>query len=402
MSIPIALASPVIPIAVVSAQSADHIQLPNDWAIFETRVDYVLFRSSESQGMAGYFTEPPEQAAKSMLIGLGIPQDTIVVQSEDGLTLALAKIKASKTSENLTLFAMTRAARDGRTALVFHVLRGAPDDVVLKMSSASLPVLHRLAGITGPVSDQRQASNEGDERPAPKNLAYSGPLKPVAKAPADLVGYWRGDGVRNEYRYPSGLTIVAIHDDYVFTPGGYFISGAPSGVGFGDKGALAMMAEEPGRAGIFVVKPSQIELRYANGKIETLNYRKHGQAYSIQAGIAGVGYMGQKTIAPDGYKLNGVWVNSRITDTGAGFVSGASYIHFTASGQFLYSNSVSFSGAAMTSIQRDPSIGGTYSIADGAITLRYANGREEVMSIFWETSPSSAMWLNGSMYQPAG
>ena len=380
-----------------AAQNLSDIVLPEGWTETKREANAITFTTPYSDGVAGYLDVPPEQAIHTLLGPMNIPANRMNVQSQDGFTVAMALQQDGK-----MISVVSRRADNGRTASILNLMRTPASDGMNALSQASIPLLRAMTESGGAPSRMASSPDEAaSEPPARITQSYTGPLKPLAKAPPALIGYWRADGMRNEYRYPGGLTMVAITDDYVFTPGGYFISGSPRGVGFGDKGALATMADAPEQAGIFIVKPSHIELRYANGKTETLDYSKDGQAFNIQGGIAGVGYMGQKTIAPDGFKLNGVWVNNRISDTGVGFVSGASYIHFTASGQFLYSNSVSFAGAAMTSIQRDPSIGGTYSIADGAITLRYANGREEVMSLFWESSPDRAMWLNGAMYKPA-
>lgn len=343
------------------------------------------FKTPEGIAIVMLVEGTAKEAGLKVMRAMDVPDGEIITKHNSGVEMAVAR-NAGK-----PFISFASGIGDGMAMVIFRALPSANDEILSSATRESLALLMQMA----PLSYAAASANEASPSVA---LSPNIPTEPATKAPPALVGLWLGLDSGYSIDYTGSGSWGTTIGGYTFTSGGYFIKDVPEGTGFGDLGAIQTIARDAEQAGTFTVTPRTIELLYANGKTESLEYTKSGGDYDISFGN---GYLSKKVIAPDGYRLNGTWLNKRLTNAGAGWISGQSYVHFTADGHFLYSNTVSLSNAAMTSINRSPSTGGTYSIADGAITLDYADGRKEVMSLFWETSPNSALWLDNDMYKPA-
>ncbi len=253
-----------------------------------------------------------------------------------------------------------------------------------------------MTGFTGAASATPTTAVVQPVRPV---VAKPAPVPPTTAStgPAGLVGIWRSDWVENQFRAFSGLTLVAMNNTLVFTRGGYFIDGVPEGAGFDDAGAQTMMRSKPSLAGRYTVQPGKIVLSYADGHTETVDAKRAGNAWTLNYNGK---WMSSKLLFPDGATLSGTYSNENITNAGGGiFVVGDHDFSFTADGRFARGSQVSMSAPAVSSRDGGTRDSGRYRIQGSALILDYADGRQEVLSLFQETR-GAAIWLNDQMYQP--
>ncbi len=269
--------------------------------------------------------------------------------------------------------------RDGLTKDIF----GAP-----VASGASGPAARGLA--SGPAAKAQTA-------PPPLATTNAGIAKTVQSA--GTVGIWVGMAGRNEYDPVMGVRWVWGTNYLILTSGGYFMTDYPGMAAFNDAAAQAMAREYPKQAGTFKVQGNNLVLTFASG--ETKIAKGTGQGGARDYKLDDVDYNPKLRFA-DGTMLNGVYGNTRITQTSAdSFVVGNHDLTFTREGRFAKGGRVSVSGGFYSILGGDKSETGRYFVRDSAVHLQYDNGKTEIMSI-WAEKPNDVIWFDGDMYKLPG
>ncbi len=234
----------------------------------------------------------------------------------------------------------------------------------------------------------------------PQPVAVTQPSAGVARAngPIGLVGLWRSDWVENQYRAFTGLTLVALNNTLIFTPGGYFLNGVPEGVPLDDGGAQQVMRSDPANAGRYAVSGGTIQLNYADGNKETVAAKRVGARWQL---IFRNRPMSPKLTFMNGGYLSGTYATERITQAGSAFVIGDDDYSFAPNGRFAKGGQVSLSTAAVSSTQGHSVRAGRYVIKGSALYLSYDDGTQEIYSMFQETA-GQEIWLNDQIYSPQG
>ncbi|MFC4293014.1 hypothetical protein ACFOWX_11375 [Sphingorhabdus arenilitoris] len=218
------------------------------------------------------------------------------------------------------------------------------------------------------------------------------------QTPAGLVGLWRSDWVENQFRYPSGLTLVALSNSIIFSKSGLFMLGVGEGTGMDDASIQAVMREQPDTAGRYVIQGNRIILNYASGDVEDIDYRKDKDGISLN--YRGK-FMSPKILFPDGYALSGIYSSERITNAGSGiFVVGNDDYSFAPDGRFAQGSSVSMTSDAVSSVGGREGRTGRYIVKGSALYLSYDDGETRILSMFQEEK-GGPIWFNDEMFSKA-
>ncbi len=220
------------------------------------------------------------------------------------------------------------------------------------------------------------------------------PAKPAVgapnKIPPALAGIWRADWVESRNQAMGGVTLIALNETLVFTPGGYFFHGLPASGALDDATAKQMIAQRSGSAGTYTVRGDNIILSAGNGLAQTVDFKQDENEWTV--GYLGLA-LGKKITLPDGHALEGHYYKDRANAvTEAGQIS--DYFFF-ANGRF------SALDHGTSDANHSPALNGRYHVKSNTLYLHFEDGKAQTKPVFQERV-GGPLWFDGDIWWLAG
>jgi hypothetical protein len=226
----------------------------------------------------------------------------------------------------------------------------------------------------------------GFDSAKPAKAVYAAP----PKLPPGLAGIWRADWVESRNQAMGGVTLLALNETLVFTPGGYFFHGLPASGALDDTTAKHMIAQGSASAGTYAMRGDRIVLSAGNGVAQPIEFDQEDGEWTV-------GYLGlmlsKKVALPDGHALEGHYYKDRTNAVNeVGKIN--DYFFFT-NGRFSAFDQTS-PGA-----NRNAALNGRYYVKSNSLYLQFDDGKELIQPVF-QDRVGGPIWFDGDIWWLAG